>query len=296
MGRKLLRSFDQGFAMHAPAFFFRRPLWALVTLLLSQYGNPALAQPAGLPLWEFGAFGGTLSSPAYPASTERINRNLVLPYFIYRGERLSVDRDGIDARLRLAPGYELDLGVSGSFPAMSDGISVRQGMPDMGTLLEFGPRLKVDLPSPGAGLRLGLDLPLREVFEISGGARGQGLVFEPALVLDAANVGGGWSLTAKAGLTWGDQQINQYFYGVSPTYATGLRPVYEAQSGLMSARASLSTSKSLGPDVRVFGYARMDYYGLSANTASPLHLQNSSPSLGLGLVWTLGRSETRAGE
>jgi hypothetical protein len=247
-------------------------------------------------LWEVGAFGGTLTGPAYPASTEQLTRNLIFPYFIYRGERLSVDRDGIDARLRLAPGYELDLGVSGSFPAMSDGISIRQGMPDMGTLLEFGPRLKVDLPSPGPGLRMRLDLPLREVFEVNGGTRGQGLVFEPTVVLDSANLGDGWSLTAKAGLTWGDQQINQYFYGVAPAYATGLRPAYDAQSGLMSARASLSTSKSLGPDLRLFGYARMDYYGLSSNTASPLHLQNSSPSLGLGLVWTLGRSEARVGE
>jgi outer membrane scaffolding protein for murein synthesis (MipA/OmpV family) len=225
-----------------------------------------------------------------------MGRTLVLPYFIYRGERFSVDRDGIEARLRLAPNYELDLGVSGSFPATSNDIAARQGMPDLGTLLEFGPRLKVKLPSPGPGLRLGLDLPLREVFEVSGGTRGQGLVFEPTLVLDMANVGGGWSLSAKAGLTWGDQQINQYFYGVSPAYATATRPVFDAQSGLMSARASLGTSKSLSPDVRVFGYARMDYYGLSANTASPLHLQNSSPSLGLGLTWTLGRSEARVGE
>lgn len=269
---------------------------AALTMALCHYGNSAQAQPSGLPLWEVGGFAGSLMTPAYPASTERLSRNLVFPYFIYRGERLSVDRDGIEARLRLAPDYELDLGVSGSFPAMSDGISVRQGMPDLGTLLEFGPRLKVKLPSPGAGLRLGLDLPLREVFEVSGGTRGQGLVFEPTLVLDAANVGGGWSLTAKAGLTWGDQQINQYFYGVAPAYATALRPAYEAQSGLMSARASLGASKSLNPDVRVFGYARMDYFGLSSNTSSPLHLQNSSPSLGLGLTWTLGRSEARIGE
>jgi hypothetical protein len=225
-----------------------------------------------------------------------MGRALVLPYFIYRGERFSVDRDGIEARLRLAPDYELDLGVSGSFPATSNDIAARQGMPDLGTLLEFGPRLKVKLPSPGPGLRMGLDLPLREVFEVSGGTRGQGLVFEPALVLDMANVGGGWSLSAKAGLTWGDQQINQYFYGVSPAYATGTRAAFDAQSGLMSARASLGTSKSLSPDVRLFGYARMDYYGLSANTASPLHLQNNSQSLGLGLTWTLGRSEARVGE
>jgi len=272
------------------------PFFAALTLALCQYGTIAQAQSAGLPLWEAGGFAGSLDTPAYPASTERLNRNLVLPHFIYRGERLSVDRDGIDARIRLAPDYELDLGVSGSFPATSNDIAVRQGMPDLGSLLEFGPRLKVKLPSPGASLRLGLDLPLREVFEISGGTRGQGLVFEPTLVLDAANVGGGWSLTAKAGLTWGDQQVNQYFYGVAPAYATALRPAFEAQSGLMSARASLGASKSLSPDVRVFGYARMDYFGLSANTASPLHLQNSSPSLGLGLTWTLGRSETRVGE
>ena len=272
------------------------PLLAGLTLVLCPYGASAQAQPSGLPLWEVGGFAGSLTSPAYPASTERLNRNLVLPYFIYRGERFSVDRDGIDARLRLAPNYELDLGVSGSFPAMSDGISVRQGMPDMGTLLEFGPRLKVKLPSPGPGMRLGLDLPLREVFEVSGGTRGQGLVFEPSMALDMANVGGGWSMTAKFGLTWGDQQINQYFYGVAPAYATALRPAFEAQSGLMSARASLSASKSLNPDVRLFGYARMDYFGLSANTASPLHLQNSSPSMGLGLTWTLGRSEARVGE
>ena len=272
------------------------PFLAALTLVLCQYGASAQAQPSGLPLWEVGGFAGSLTGPAYPASTERLNRNLVLPYFIYRGERFSVDRDGIDARLRLAPNYELDLGVSGSFPAMSDGISVRQGMPDMGTLLEFGPRLKVKLPSPGPGMRLGLDLPLREVFEVSGGTRGQGLVFEPSMALDMANVGGGWSLSAKFGLIWGDQQINQYFYGVAPAYATALRPAFEAQSGLMSARASLSASKSLNPDVRLFGYARMDYFGLSANTASPLHLQNSSPSMGLGLTWTLGRSEARVGE
>ncbi len=282
--------------MHHAFRFTPRPLWAALALLLCPWAGSALAQPSGLPLWEVGGFAGSLTTPAYPASTERFNRSLVLPYFIYRGERLSVDRDGIDARLRLASDYELDLGVSGSFPATSNDIAVRQGMPDLGTLLEFGPRLKVKLPSPGPGLRLGLDLPLREVFEVSGGTRGQGLVFEPTLALDMDNLGGGWSLSAKAGLAWGDQQVNQYFYGVAPAYATALRPAFEAQSGLMSARASLGASKSLSPDVRVFGYARMDYYGLSANTASPLHLQNSSPSLGLGLTWTLGRSDARVGE
>ena len=278
--------------MHFSAHRSLRSLWAALALAASPWSVSAQV-PA---LWEVGGFAGALTSPAYPGSTERLSRNLVLPYFIYRGERINVDRDGIDARLHVAPGYELDWGVNGSFPARSNDVLARQGMPDLGTLVEFGPRLKVKLPSPGSGLRMGLDLPLREVLEINNGTRSQGVVFEPTLVLDAANLGDGWSLTAKAGLTWGDQAMNQYFYGVAPLYATAQRPAFEAQSGLMSARASLSTSKSLGPDLRIFGYARMDYYGLGVNSASPLFLQNSSPTWGLGLTWTLGRSEARAGE
>jgi len=276
-------------------FTTRRSVLPLCTAL-ALVASPWIARAQPLPLWEVGAFAGSITSPAYPASAERLSRSLVLPYFIYRGERLSVDRDGVDARWQIAPGFELDVGVSGSFPARANDVLARQGMPDLGTLLEVGPRLKVKLPSPGAGLKMGLDLPLREVLEVNGGTRGQGMVFEPTLVVDAANLGDGWSLTAKAGLAWGDQAVNQYFYSVAPLYATAQRPAFDAQSGLMSARASLSTSKYLSPDLRVFGYARLDYYGLGANTASPLFLQNSSPTWGLGLTWTLRRSEARAGE
>ncbi len=256
------------------------PLWAQAQL-----------DVRGLPLWEVGAFAGSLTTPAYPASAERFERHLVLPYFVYRGEMLRVDRDGVDARLRLAPGYELDVGLSGSFPATSKDIAVRQGMPDLGTLVEFGPRLKVHLGVPGPGFRLWMDLPLRSVIEFNGGTRSQGMVFEPTVVLEGADIGAGWSLSAKAGLTWGDQRVNQYFYGVPSVYATGLRPAYEAQAGWINARASLGTSKNLSVDLRVFGYARMDYYGLGANTASPLALQSSSPTVGVGLTWTLGRSD-----
>jgi outer membrane scaffolding protein for murein synthesis (MipA/OmpV family) len=265
---------------------------AMVAWCLCQGVACAQSDSAGLPQWELGVIAGALSSPAYPASAERFTRQLVLPYLIYRGERLQVGREGINAHLRLAPGYELDVGVSGSFPASSQDIAARQGMPDLGTLLEFGPRLKVDLGRPWPGFRWGLELPLRNVVEFNGGARSPGWVFEPALALEGANIGAGWSLNAKAGFTWGDQQVNQFLYGVPADYATASRPSFEARSGLISARASLGTSKSLTPDVRFFGYARMDYYGLGANTDSPLALQNSSPSLGVGLTWTLGRSRT----
>jgi len=265
---------------------------AVAALCWCQCAAHAQSDYERLPLWEVGAFAGALSSPAYPASSERFTRQVALPYLIYRGERLQVGREGINALLGLAPGYALDVGLSASFPASSQDITARQGMSDLGTLLEFGPRLKVDLGQPAPGLRLGLEFPLRNVIEFNGGARSQGVVFEPAVALEGVDIGAGWSLNAKAGLTWGDQHINQYFYGVARDYATASRPAFEATAGLINARASLGTSKSLAPDMRIFGYARMDYYGLGANTASPLALQSSSPSMGVGLSWTLRRSDT----
>ena len=266
---------------------------ALTTALL--FTANVQAQDTGLPLWEAGVFAGSLSSPAYPGSAERLTRTLALPYFIYRGDILRVDRGGIGARMMMGPDVELDVGFAGSLPASSADIEVRQGMPDLGTLLEFGPVLKITLARPQPGSRLGLELPVRSVFEINGGLRSQGFAFQPSLVWENRDIGSGWSLSASGGLVWGDAQLNQYFYGVPQTYATAQRPAFEAQAGLIGMRASISSSKSLSPDLRLFAYARHDLYNLGANLSSPLSLQSTGQSVGLGLSWVFGRSDTRVG-
>jgi outer membrane scaffolding protein for murein synthesis (MipA/OmpV family) len=80
---------------------------------------------------------------------------------------------------------------------------------------------------------------------------------------------------------------------VTPEYATAARPAYDAQPGLIAMRMGLNTSKSLTPDLRVFAFVRQDTYGVGANRDSPLHQQASGTSMGLGLVWMLGRSERK---
>ena len=84
----------------------------LTTALL--FSVSAQAQDVGLPLWEAGVFAGSLASPAYPGSAERLTRTLALPYFIYRGDILRVDRGGIGARMMMGPDTELDIGFAGS--------------------------------------------------------------------------------------------------------------------------------------------------------------------------------------
>lgn len=254
----------------------------------------AQTQAPALPLWELGAFAGTATTPAYPGSADRASRALVLPVFVYRGEVFRADRGNVGARLMRSDDVELDLGFAASLPATSDDLATRKGMSDLGTLVEFGPRVKFTVARPSPGTRVVLELPLRAVLEFNNGVRQQGYAFEPELGLEMRDVGAGWSLSATASLVFGDKDLNHYFYGVTAPYATAVRPAFDAQAGLITTRLGLSTSKSLSPDVRVFGFLRHDLMEGAANKASPLFQQSTGTSVGLGLVWTLARSEQRA--
>ncbi len=200
----------------------------------------ARAQEANLPLWEVGVFGGTASAPSYPGSPDRSARTLVLPYLVYRGEVLRMERNNLGARLVHTDDVEFDLGFDASLPSNSQDTTTRQGMPDLGTLIEFGPRLKLTLARPAPGQRLRLDLPLRAVLEVHSGVRQQGAVFEPELQFEARDIGAGWSLGSGASVVIGDRKLNRYFYEVAPQFATAGRPAYAAQAGLIATRLTFN--------------------------------------------------------
>jgi MipA family protein len=263
---------------------------------------PAIAQhqapvPApDLPLWEVGLFGGAASTPAYPGADDRSQRALVLPMLIYRGKILRADRSGVSARLFNSERAEFDLGFALSLPARSDDVPAREGMPDLHSLLEFGPRLKVLLAEPSATSRVRLDLPLRMPLELGNGFRRQGLVFEPRLVFEMADGTGTWQADASLGAVYGNARLNAYFYDVAPQYATAARPAYRADGGLMMTRLGLGLSRRLSPDWRVFGFTRYDNLSHAANRDSPLFRKRSGVSAGLAFTWTIHRSAARAWE
>jgi outer membrane protein len=119
----------------------------------------AHAEPteSNLPLWEAGVGAAAFSTPAYPGADERSNRGLVLPFLIYRGKTFRADQGGIGARLLNTDKVEFDIGFSGSLPARSDDVDARRGMPDLGTLVEFGPRVKYKFADLGDAGRMRFD-------------------------------------------------------------------------------------------------------------------------------------------
>ena len=257
---------------------------------------------ASLPLWELGAFAFGISQQAYPGSDTQLTRGLLLPYGQYRGRFLRADRETAGLRAVKTPVYEVDVGISASFGGNSSEIGARRGMPELGTLVEFGPRVKINLGSwgegPGADRSAGrwrLELPLRGVFDLTDSAAHRGMAFEPEINFQRRSLGG-WGYGASLGAIVGDKRLNRTFYGVAPLYALPDRPAYEARSGLIAWRLGVSVSRALTPDWRVVGFARVASVSGAANEASPLVRRVHGATVGLGFSYTWLRSEARANE
>lgn len=256
---------------------------------------PAFAQPAAAtdPLWELGGFVAGVSQQAYPGAREQARRALALPFVVYRGPILRADRGALGLRALKTERLEFDIGFAASLGSNSDDIEARRGMPDLGTLVEFGPRATLKLGEPdAAGGRWAVELPLRGVFDLSDHLASRGLVFEPELAY--ARRGPGLRWRAGVGAVFGNRKLADTFYGVAPAFATADRSAYEAHAGLIAWRLAFSASQPLGRDWRLYGYARFDSVAGARNRDSPLVQRQTGHTVGLGLAWTWMRSQRPA--
>jgi MipA family protein len=262
-------------------------LLALVPLMAAAQGAPS----SGKPLWELGVIGFGASQQAYPGAREQTSRLVVLPMLVYRGEYLRADRDTLGLRAFKSPNLELDVGVAASLGTSSSDLKARAGMPDLGTLVEFGPRLKWHMGyHPTAGL-MRAEVALRGVYDLSDGLRHRGMTLEPRLVMENRTASG-WNHSTSIGLVAASRKLGDTFYGVAADQATASRPAYTAESGLMAWRLGVSVSKSLAPDWTLFGFARLDSVAGAANRASPLVEKRNGATVGMGLTYTWARSTT----
>lgn len=271
-------------------------LAVLVVIPPLAYGQVA-EEPAEkrerLPLWELGGFGVAISQQAYPGADQQANRAIALPFLVYRGEFLRADRSTAGIRAIKTPKYEVDIGVAGSFGSNSEDIDARRGMPDLGTLIEFGPRLKWNIGEGPGGGRWRAEFPVRGVFDISDSGKYRGAAFEPRLVFErVANAG--WRYSTSVSAIVADKKLAETFYSVAPEFALADRPVYEAKRGLVTWRLAASFSRNINRDVRLFGFARVDTVSGAANDASPLVKKNTGASIGFGVAYTWRRSTTLA--
>jgi MipA family protein len=243
----------------------------------------ATAPPQSQPLWEAGLFAAGGSQQAYPGSKQQVNRGLVLPFLVYRGRVVRAEQGGVGLRAAHTDSIDLDIGFAGSFGSAASDNDARRGLPDIGWLVEFGPRLRWRI-----GHGFSAALPVRGVFDASNRFEYRGIAVEPVLAWGSRAQG--WGYGVSLGLLAGDRRLSDTFYGVAPIYATATRPAYEARAGLIATRLSFNLSRRLASDWRFFAYARTDSVHGAANETSPLVDRKVGYSAGVGLAWTGLRS------
>ena len=207
--------------------------------------------------------------------------------------RTAFEQGSVGVRAVQTPSTELDIGFSGSFGSAAADNDARRGLPNIGTLVEFGPRLRWKLGAAPWGGGLSAALPARGVFDINHRFRFRGVAAEPVLAWGDRS-SSGWGFGACIGLLLGDRRLADTFYGVATAYATATRAAYEAKAGLIAIRLAVNRSKRLSTDWRLFGYARVDSVAGAANRRSPLVDRPTGASAGIGLAWTWLRSEDSA--
>jgi len=247
------------------------------------------------PLWEAGAGISLIQFPDYRSSDERQFYVLPIPYFVYRGDFLKVDRQKIRGLFFSRDWAELDFSISGSVPVKSSENDARRGMDDLDPTLEFGPTFNIHLQKNlDNSLELDLRLPLRTVFATDlRSFRQTGWVFEPRLNLDIRNklFGPGWNVGLAAGPLFATRRNNQYFYGVDSAFATPSRPAYQPKGGYAGTQLLAAVSKRY-PKFWVGGFTSWTNLNGAAYENSPLVKTKNSFAAGVAISWIFSESKT----
>lgn len=262
---------------------------SILALILAVVGT-AHAEERPRPLWEVGAGIGGLTLSDYPGSDEQSHFAFPIPYLVYRGDVLQVDREKVRGVLLRSARWDLDLSASGSIPGRKGRNRARAGMPDLDPTIEIGPQFNIRI-AENDHYRLRVQLPVRNVRAVSRGLHEVGWLINPILNLQIDNAGlnGDWKIALSGGPTWADRRYHEYFYGVDAAQATPTRAAYSAKSGYVGTHFTVTLSKRyeriwVGAFVRV-----ADLHG-SVSADSPLLRRKTSHMIGFGASWVFGRS------
>ena len=246
------------------------------------------------PLWEVGVGISGVTINDYIGSSERNYYIFPIPYLVYNGEFLELDRNGVHGKLFKSQKWRIEFSGNLGPPVRSRDDGVRRDMPDLDPIFEVGPSLYYSLSDTrDQQYTWSLRFPVRAVFSTDfKRIEQQGWVFAPYLNFHANNVGpgGGWEFGSSFGPVFGSNRFNDYYYTVDQQYTLPDRTAYDAKGGYNGVRFAMSLSKRFSKIWAGF-YLRYDYIGGAINEDSPLVEQRYAFLLGGGISWIFARSD-----
>jgi len=255
-------------------------------------GSGAYSQTEIKPQWEIGAGFAAIDFPIYRGSNERRSYLLPVPYVVYRGDMLQINRERVRGLIFRSDSIEMDVSMNGSVPAKSKDSIARQGMPDLAPTLEIGPSLNVHFYySEDKKNNFDLRLPLRAATATDfKHVQSAGWLFQPQLNADFHDAGkSGWDIGLVGGLIYSDRRYHQYFYNVAPQYATAMRPAYTAGGGYSGTQLIFAVNNN-HDGRRMGGFMKWDSLKGAVFEDSPLVRSKQYFTIGFAVTWMVGKS------
>ena len=249
----------------------------------------APARAAEAPLWELGVGVAPLSFPAYRGSEQQRTLVFPIPYVVYRGDRLKIDRSGARGLLLDTERYELDVSLDGAIPVDSTEEGPRAGMEELDPVVEVGPSLKVRLSESDTGV-LDFRVPVRAAIAVGDGLHHEGWKVQPKLNYDAPRLVGGWDVGFSLGPKFASRAYHAYYYDVGPGDVTPARPAYSAEGGYSGFGLMISARQRFDR-VWIGSFVGYDYLDGAVFDDSPLVETDHAVRAGIAISWILWQSE-----
>ncbi len=251
-----------------------------------------------LPRLEIGVAAAALQVPAYPSSSVVSDRQFIVPWFIYRSDKVQVKDGGVELIAYQSDRLIIDLGIGGSLNADTSETPLREGMPDIDFLFEVGPRFNVPfLDSTKNNIRSRLNWFTSLRFAVSTDFRrldfrGPLLNTEVEYRLEGFS-NNKLSFNTSVFANWLGDDLMDYFFAVDDEFVTATRPAFDANAGFLNAGVSLGVSYRPTPALTTFlGLGYTSYKG-SENDDSPLFEDDINTSIILAASWRFFESERR---
>lgn len=239
--------------------------------------------------WEFGIGAGSLVGPDYRGSDEYRDYSAPIPYVVYRGKYIRSDREGIRGNFLRTDTYEFTLSASAVITPDSDKSTLREGMPELGSIVEFGPSFNIRLTGEKMNQGWQLHLPWRAVFAIDDEESGyMGHIFQPQLVYRTN--WSEWNLNYRIGVSFANDDYHAHYYTVAPEYATEDRPAFTATGGYSGWHNQLSLSRRIDifdETTRLALFLRYDNLDGTDFSNSPLVVTNNVWRGGIAFIWVI---------
>ena len=248
------------------------------------------------PLYEIGAGVFHAQFPHYPGSKEKRAVTLPFPTFVYRGRYIRAKRDeGLRGKFLDTKRLEIDISMDGTLPSENKDTPIREGMPELDTLIEVGPALiyHINLPKSSNDWKFDFHLALRGAFSTDlKRFDTQGLQLNPFLSISKTGFFGKKKglFFASAGLKLASLKWQKFYYEVAPEFATTQRHAYHSQSGFAEASAAVFGFYPVTNDWWIFSGVINSFYKNAANRSSPLLEKDDTLSYSIGFYYNFYKS------